>query len=371
MKGNWSGPYQGTNAGTIIVEMDDRDTFFQGCVYAYDEREGIPTVFSIVRTPSRNKKQNFNTQISFLDPRTGEPCDWRQIAGLFDTDVQVPTKADVKIEWNKEALELWWTTDIGTSGSARLAKSDAQKPSAIVAEPVGSWEEFKRLVLALEPNRYAFRGQSNNWRLRTPFHRTGRGDLLRFFREDVAALHRHLSARTRHLFNLADPLQYAAFLHLAQHHGYPTPLLDWTYSPFVAAYFAFRRISPAELRRAKSNRKVRIFMLDRQQWCADFNQIQTVAVRKPHFSIIEPIALGNERLIPQQALSSFTTVDDIETYIQSKQINGKIYLRAFDLPLDERAIVDRELNLMGISAGSLFPGLDGACEELRERFFKL
>jgi len=25
---------------------------------------------------------------------------------------------------------------------------------------------------------------------------------------------------------------------------------------------------------------------------------------------------------------------------------------------------------MGITAGSLFPGLDGACEELRERFFE-
>jgi hypothetical protein len=29
----------------------------------------------------------------------------------------------------------------------------------------------------------------------------------------------------------------------------------------------------------------------------------------------------------------------------------------------------RELALMGITAGSLFPGLDGACEELRERLF--
>src|SRR5207253_5065146 len=28
-----------------------------------------------------------------------------------------------------------------------------------------------------------------------------------------------------------------------------------------------------------------------------------------------------------------------------------------------------ELSLMGITAGSLFPGIDGACEQLRDRFF--
>ena len=28
-----------------------------------------------------------------------------------------------------------------------------------------------------------------------------------------------------------------------------------------------------------------------------------------------------------------------------------------------------ELSFMGITAGSMFPGLDGACEELREKMF--
>ena len=31
----------------------------------------------------------------------------------------------------------------------------------------------------------------------------------------------------------------------------------------------------------------------------------------------------------------------------------------------------KELALMGINAGSLFPGLDGACEQLKERYFGL
>jgi hypothetical protein len=75
-------------------------------------------------------------------------------------------------------------------------------------------------------------------------------------------------------------------------------------------------------------------------------------------------------MIPQQAVSSATNVDDIESYIKSKETGGKSYLQMIDLPVKERDLALRELSVMGITAGSLFPGLDGACEELRERFFQ-
>jgi len=75
-------------------------------------------------------------------------------------------------------------------------------------------------------------------------------------------------------------------------------------------------------------------------------------------------------MIPQQAASRVTNVDDIESYIQTKEFDGKKYLWAIDLPVGDRKKVVRELAYMGITAGSLFPGLDGACEELAERNFE-
>jgi FRG domain len=164
---------------------------------------------------------------------------------------------------------------------------------------------------------------------------------------------------------------YGAFVSLIQHHGYPTPLLDWTHSPFVAAYFAYSPIKNKDASAASAQDKVRIFMFAKSQWLTDQGQIIKLAPMFPHFSILDALAIENPRMIPQQGISSITNVDDIERYIDHvEHSTNKTYLQVIDLPVVERARVIRELAIMGVTAGSLFPGLDGACEELRERFFE-
>jgi hypothetical protein len=187
--------------------------------------------------------------------------------------------------------------------------------------------------------------------------------------QDIPALHRHLSARTKHVFNLQIPDENGAFYNLVQHHGYPTPLLDWTYSPYVAAFFAYRGISNEQAAMAHPSDKVRIFVFDQAEWKKDYNQLLNLIRPGLHLSIGEFIAIENERMIPQQAVSTITNADDIEAYIKSRESNTKKYLWAIDLPVRDRGYVVRELSYMGITAGSLFPGLDGLCEELTERNF--
>lgn len=122
---------------------------------------------------------------------------------------------------------------------------------------------------------------------------------------------------------------------------------------------------------AEATAKVRIHVLDQENWKKDLLQILFLVAPRPHVSIGEFLAIENERMIPQQAASTITNVDDIETYIRSLEVNDKKYLWAIDLPVADRRQVVRDLNYMGITAGSLFPGLDGACEELTERNFEL
>jgi hypothetical protein len=169
---------------------------------------------------------------------------------------------------------------------------------------------------------------------------------------------------------MSDAQQRAAFLSLAQHHGYPTPLLDWSHSPFVAAFFAFRGVT----RGAGESGHVRIHVFDLARWTENAEQLLRVTSPKLHLSFVDVLAMENERLIPQQAVALISNVDDVEFYVQSRERNLGItpsHLRAMDIATSERETVFRELRHMGITAGSLFPGLDGACEELRERAFPL
>jgi hypothetical protein len=115
---------------------------------------------------------------------------------------------------------------------------------------------------------------------------------------------------------------------------------------------------------ADSSKRVRIFVLD-ERWRRDVNQLVVLDRAFPHLSIAEFIAIENERMIPQQSVSAVTNVDDIETYIREMEMtNSKSYLSAIDLPICERGEIFCELGYMGLTAGSLFPGLDGSCEEL-------
>ncbi len=370
MNGQWIGKYTGSSSGSIIVNLDDMGDYYEGVAFLLNSDEKLPKVAAALKTNDKSRTFKFKTSAIYaIDPRTNLINTWDNVKQLYSPDVIFSKEAEVHGCWNQKKLVLNWSTIEGITGSATLPKSKADKPSE--QKPlILNWKHYKEHVSKLESRRYLFRGQSKPRRLRTAFHRLGRADLGKFLLQDIQTLHKHLSARTKHIFNLDIPNENGAFFNLVQHHGYPTPLLDWTYSPYVAAFFAFWHISNSEAAKASKDQKVRIFVFDQKQWRQDFNQPLFLNAASSYFSIMESIAIDNERMIPQQAASSVTNIDDIESYIKSKENAEKKYLYVMDLPVKERKTIIRELSCMGITAGSLFPGLDGACEELKERFFE-
>ena len=108
-----------------------------------------------------------------------------------------------------------------------------------------NWEEFNEKVRILQDSekKWVFRGQRDSrWDLCTSLERA----LTRFNVPEGKRSHLErvmLREFKRRLHNytqdVPDESQDDEWMALMQHYGAPTRLLDVTYSPFVAAYFAF------------------------------------------------------------------------------------------------------------------------------------
>jgi hypothetical protein len=362
MRGQWLGRYQGATKGVAVVELDEVGDHFEGVAWAHPDEGGYPPLFAPIEIPGKPQKFELNLRISPVDVQRQMLTTWEAIQANYP-GVTVPPSLQTSWEVKGEFLNI--ENLPGAKGVVILSRGSAAKPSTWIPDAqVRSWEEFKNYAVKLEANRYVFRGQeSSAWRLRTYFHRSGRFNLMKFTHQDIWQLHAHLSSMTTHQFNLRDDLENAAFHSLAQHHGYPTPLLDWTHSPFIAAYFAFRK-------RRESGELARIFVLDQMEWQKDQPRSGVLSPERLHFSFLNPSAINNPRMVPQQALSTLTNIDDVEDFIVHQELFfRKKYLRVIDLPIAERTKIMHELSLMGITAGSMFPGLDGTCEQLKEKNF--
>lgn len=363
MKGQWIGTTTGDTVGEIIVNVDDRGSYYSGAAYLIPDNEKTLASAAIFKTKDKNNKFAFKANVYPIDPTTRLICEWAQISKRYP-GIDHSKEAEVEGCFDDSTLEIKAKTDIRIIINAKITKKPYSKKSELKGV-VKQWHEYKEYVAALSGRKPLFRGQKNQMKLRTSFHRKGRYDIARFLVEDMSRLQQYLSARTNHLFNLDILKEWEAFLNLAQHHGYPTPLLDWTYSPYVAAFFAFRNVQKME-----ENGFARIFIFDREKWASDWKPIYDLGNIRPHVTVMEFLAIENERLIPQQSVTTITNVDDIEDYIKGKEdMTNRNYLTAIDISYKERNKIMEELGFMGITAGSMFPGLDGACEELREKFF--
>ena len=371
LRGQWLGTYEGSTGGDIVLNVDELEDRYDCLAYLIPNYKRLPLVAASFRTANKNSPFEVRTgQIYSFEPSGVIPLPWEKVKEHFPDDMTFSSYADVKGEWDDKSLTLDWKSDLDAVGHCVLPRSKAGEPSDIEARQM-TWSEFKSHLETLKTRAVIFRGQSRQWKLRTKFHRTGRCNLYTYTTEDLVQLHRHLSARTKHLFDLSKPDEFGAFCSMIQHHGYPTPMLDWSRSPYVASFFAYRTVTRQDIERA-GNGRVRIHVFEHALWKENYPQFPQMLFPGLHLSLIEFVAIENERLIPQQGISTLTNIDDIEAYIRTQEkISGKLYLTAVDLPVSERNKVMSELSYMGITAGSLFPGLDGACEELRERNFDL
>lgn len=262
-------------------------------------------------------------------------------------------------------IEVFWASKYptGETRKDRVVLEKKRLGGSKVFHQLMSWDEFKSFC-SNNHNGHIYRGQARHWRLQTSFHRTGHADLITYLDEKVPELENHVNAFAKVEYDVKDDRSLGGLLNLAQHHGYPTPLLDWTKSPFVAAFFAF-----ANAERIKGDGTVSIFIFNDREWSAMAGRF--AQLRSPKLSVrtLELPGYGNARVLPQQSITMFSNVDDIEAIIKQNENSPGQYLSAISIPANERSRALKDLHLMGITWGSIFPGIEGVCKQLSERHF--
>ena len=264
-----------------------------------------------------------------------------------------------------------------------------------------TWEDFEGWISKLDGinferrmeggGRYVskqlYRGQSNSkWDLTTSLERYISGSMtMEEYYRVLRATKPQVETFTGLTWDMPSLIEYKAelgdesyllpgtfpaydyFVHL-RHRGFPSPLLDWTQSPYVAAYFAFGNAVAYEKTDSAS-----IYV-----YCEYITGHKSGSSNRPKITELGPYVRGHQRHFQQQSQYTICTVrQDNEHWYTPHQgafdsnkdePNEQDELWQFNIPIvTERTKILKQLERYNINAFSLFGSEESLMEALAFR----
>jgi FRG domain len=173
-----------------------------------------------------------------------------------------------------------------------------------------------------------------------------------------------------YLSDLPPGEDLSSWLSLMQHHGVPTLLLDWTYSPEVSMYFALEE-EPQLGAKCSAVWAIDLEWLKMKEHERELPSGMLVQDKTPVIVRVDPLE-NNERISAQRGLFLWKRFEEtpffdqiLMTMMIRPEIPERPVVRKLEVGRDHRIKFLKKLREKNISRASLFPGLDGFCQSLK------